>query len=258
MKSSIDQPSIEVSKNQPDFQWDDFLKRKEDLYAATKYSILIDWIQSLQSTGSRLETALVIGCGSGELAVELKRIGLTVTASDIDEATVNLAKRLAGQDAENIEYLVSNLEDFSIAKKYDLVFATDVIEHIKDDLAAVNKILSLVSNERYAVITVPASPFVYGIHDEQLGHFRRYSKSTLSILVDSRNRILKLRYFGFLFVPISFLVSRVLRKQYPLQTDSDSRANVFLRSILKVIFSVEKILPGLTGTSLLMLVQKNK
>ena len=45
------------------------------------------------------------------------------------------------------------------------------------------------------LVTVPAGPWLFGYHDEQLGHYRRYTKGTLRRLAGTlRGRAL--RYFG--------------------------------------------------------------
>jgi hypothetical protein len=68
-------------------------------------------------------------------------------------------------------------------------------------------------------------------------------------------KIEKLRYFGFLFVPITLLISRILRRAYPLQQEKGGLGGVG-RQILRFVFAIEKLINPPFGTSVLMLAKK--
>jgi 2-polyprenyl-3-methyl-5-hydroxy-6-metoxy-1,4-benzoquinol methylase len=51
----------------------------------------------------------------------------------------------------------------------------DVLEHIDSENAAIERIFELLTDDGILVISVPALDGLFGFHDEQLGHFRRYS-----------------------------------------------------------------------------------
>lgn len=68
--------------------------------------------------------------------------------------------------------------------RYDLVFTSNVIEHIEDDkqvLWEINE--SLLKLNGKLVIYVPAFQLLYSGIDKKVGHFRRYSKGNLLRLV---------------------------------------------------------------------------
>lgn len=68
------------------------------------------------------------------------------------------------------------------------------------------------------LISVPALQFLYGHHDEQLGHYRRYSRTQLGRLLDGFFVIEESRYFGFFLIPLVVLYSsKLLRKPYPVR-----------------------------------------
>jgi SAM-dependent methyltransferase len=252
---TVNSQTLDPSQLQPQFQWHDFLARKEDLYANSKYSVLLKWVAEVRAS-EKIETSLIVGCGSGELALMLAESGLKVTAIDIDEPTIELAKKLAGPEAHSVTYMVSNLQDYKSTMKYDLVVATDVIEHIEDDRLAAQKIVELTKEQKFLIITVPALQSIFGIHDENLGHFRRYAKAELENLFKNQTKILKSRFFGFIFVPITFFISRIFRRPYPLQKAGETKLSRVLRRILTLIFWVEQRVAGPVGTSLLLLARK--
>lgn len=62
---------------------------------------------------------------------------------------------------------------------YDIVVAFDVLEHIKDDAAAIGEILRVLARGGWFLATVPAFPGLFGVHDARLGHHRRYTRGML-------------------------------------------------------------------------------
>ena len=89
-----------------------------------------------------------------------------------------------------------------------------MLEHIADDRAAFAGLVGLVRPGGLVLLTVPAGPWLFGYHDEQLGHFRRYTRSSLRRLVAGACTVDALRYFGFSLVPVCYLYSKLLRRPY--------------------------------------------
>ncbi|MDR3607830.1 MAG: class I SAM-dependent methyltransferase [Oligoflexia bacterium] len=226
-------------------QWNDFLLRQVDPYATAKYEILLDWLGNIAG-----RSALVVGSGSGELAALMAGKGAKVTAIDISEEYVELTRKTAQRFQVPMETAVAKLEDFHPGKKYDIVAATDVIEHIEDDQAAVQQLKELLSEEGTLVITVPALPALFGYHDEVLGHFRRYTASSLRALISGGFEISRLRYYGLFLIPVALLISRILRRPYPVKAAGNQKSA--LGAIIRSVFSWEKIMSPPLGTSLLL------
>ena len=66
---------------------------------------------------------------------------------------------------------------------FDLVLATDVIEHVDDDAQAMTEIARILKPGGAALITVPTFRCLWGLQDEIAKHKRRYRKSELLALV---------------------------------------------------------------------------
>jgi SAM-dependent methyltransferase len=62
---------------------------------------------------------------------------------------------------------------------FDVVVASDVLEHIEDDLGAVSEIARVLRPGGALVLSVPAHPWLFGAHDAALMHFRRYTRESL-------------------------------------------------------------------------------
>jgi SAM-dependent methyltransferase len=229
--------------------WDDLLARKLDPYAGTKYEILLEWLGDIAG-----QSILVVGSGSGEFAALLAGRGGEVLAVDIDEESVELTRKTAESFGVTLSTQVNRIEEMELVEKFDLVVATDVIEHVEDDHNAVDRLVALTKSGGRLLITVPALQWLFGIHDESLGHFRRYDMKTLRALMSSRVRIDRLRYFGFLLIPAALIISRWLRRPYPIRDVGESyEKSGLIGALVRLFFRVEKWLAPPLGTSLLML-----
>jgi SAM-dependent methyltransferase len=109
------------------------------------------------------------------------------------------------------------------------VVASDVLEHIEDDLAAVEEIARVIRPGGTAIISVPAHPWLFSEHDAALHHFRRYSKTTLRRLLEQGGlRLRWLSYWNAALFPV-ICVHRMLAKRYRLQQPrSDTRSTPWL------------------------------
>jgi SAM-dependent methyltransferase len=86
--------------------------------------------------------------------------------------------------------------------RYDLIGAFDVIEHIKDDAAAIASIAVKLRPGGKFVMTVPAHQWMWSAHDVVNHHQRRYSKSALRTLFESSPLKLETSgYFNSLLFP---------------------------------------------------------
>jgi hypothetical protein len=71
------------------------------------------------------------------------------------------------------------------------------------------------------VLTVPAGRWLFGYHDEQRGHYHRYTKrhfASREILLDPTDTL----YFGFTLLPVCYLYSGRCRKPYPVTKLGDA------------------------------------
>lgn len=143
----------------------------------------------------------------------------------------------------------------------DFIFATDVIEHIKDDSKAVNEINRILKKNHYALITVPAFNFLWSKHDEIALHKRRYTKKSLiNILFTNKFQIEEIFYFNYLlFLPI--IIIRFFLKIFRIKYESDNNINTnFLNKILKKIFVFDifsaRLIKPFFGVSIFALIKK--
>lgn len=87
---------------------------------------------------------------------------------------------------------------------FDVVMATDVVEHIDDDAAAMRELSRVLAPGGSLFVTVPTFELLWSRHDELSHHRRRYRRPELAALVEGAGLELeRCCYFNFfLFVPI--------------------------------------------------------
>ena len=119
---------------------------------------------------------LDIGCGIGDISSFLAALGWQGKAIDFSEVAVQKAREnLAGY--RNIQ--VQKQSIFEETGSYNSIFLMDVLEHIADDKAALNKISSILSADGYLVVSVPSNPGEWRWDDEFYGHYRRYTQQDI-------------------------------------------------------------------------------
>ena len=69
--------------------------------------------------------------------------------------------------------------EFLNEEKYDLIYSSNVLEHIEQDFEAVANIKKMLKKNGCLIIVVPAFNFLRSELDNKIGHFRRYDVKTL-------------------------------------------------------------------------------
>lgn len=221
----LDVFTSDLQAAQTSYQEQDYLAREFDQYAMTKYKIILRWLAQ-----HRCSRVLNVGCGSGELNVLLAQNGYAVDSIDPSAAAVALAERRRAQDGtHNVSIQQADLFEFSQGATYDAILCLDVLEHIEDDVGAVRRLKDLLAPAGILLISVPALQSLYGYHDQQLGHYRRYSKAQLLKTLDGCFIVDQSRYFGFSCIPLAVLYSRLLRKSYPVRKSQHFLAEFILK-----------------------------
>lgn len=108
----------------------------------------------LKSTSHVLE----IGCGNGSLTklIAPKVKNGSITALDISSESIATAKHnLSGY--RNIQFVISDVSDFSPSQKFDVVVLSDVLEHIREEYHEdlFKKIGECLSDDGFVFINIP-------------------------------------------------------------------------------------------------------
>ncbi|QDT08579.1 class I SAM-dependent methyltransferase [Stieleria marina] len=144
-----------------------------------------------------------IGVGYGTYTTWLREANKSVLATDIDAECLNaVAKRFAGDD--QVTTAIVDLTDESTVKvqrKYlaDSILCLNVLEHIQDDVQALMWIRENVAANAVMGLIVPAHQALFGRMDAEAGHFRRYTRKSLtSVFQQAGWQVDQTRYLNLL------------------------------------------------------------
>ncbi len=146
---------------------------------------------------------------------------------------------------------------------FDLVLATDIIEHVDDDLLALREIARVLAPGGKALITVPAFPSLWGLQDEVARHKRRYRMRPLRARI-AASGLGPLRGYHFnylLFAPI--WAARRVMAALGIRLESEAQINTpALNALFSALFSLDvRTAPWLHppfGVSILCLAERGE
>jgi len=130
----------------------------------------------LQRAGVRpSRRVLDAGCGTGRNLQEYRRLG-PASGTDTSPSAVDFCHERGLREVirAGVESLPFDVGSF------DLIFATDVLEHVDDDGAAMRELRRVAAPGGLLVVTVPAYMWLWTKNDEALHHRRRYTRTMLA------------------------------------------------------------------------------
>ena len=123
-----------------------------------------------------------IGPGNGEnLKLYLDR----VEKVDLFEPSKILFENLKSKYQDNQNLFLKNKEFSLTVNTYDTILYLDVLEHIQNDLEEINKAFNSLKSEGNLIINVPAFQHLYSKFDEDVNHFKRYDKKSITDLIQN-------------------------------------------------------------------------
>ena len=137
------------------------------------------------------DRVLDVGCGDGLTLGSLAQFAQEVEGLEVDPTIVS------PPTLQRFRIHTGVLDDkFDPADRYDLITMLDVLEHIKDPVAALQRSRELLAPGGSVLITVPAFRALWTNHDDVNHHFTRYTRRTLSeVLQESGLTCLESSYF---------------------------------------------------------------
>lgn len=194
---------------------------------------------------------LEVGCGTGTFTSTLSKYG-EVTAIDIDQ---NLLQRVG--DSKNLKVAagygdIEKGKYFFKNKSFDTIVCINVLEHIKDDEAALQNMYNLLKTNGKLILLVPVYNFLYGEIDRAINHFRRYDPAKLRKQLEQKGFLIKnSRKLNFLGALGWFVAGRVLKNRQV----EESKIQLF-NIVAPFFLSIENFIEPIIGTSVLIIGEK--
>lgn len=192
-----------------------------------------------------------VGAGYGGMLPLLKHYG-NVSAYEPDrEARASCVER--GYD--HVALLSPN--EALPQNTYSLIAAFDVLEHTEDDRAFLSMLHLALIDGGGVIMTVPAYPFLFGQHDIEHHHFRRYTrKALMRLLEESGFTVRYVSYWNMLL----FIPAALMRLSGRTGAGSLNMARGVDRLFLNTVHAEARLMPMLRlpfGTGIICYAQKH-
>ena len=192
------------------------LERQQIALAQTRGSdFRADALGHLVAARVQEGTVVDVGCGAGDLVAWLGERGYDVRGIDLSEPIVRAAREHLRERGLNPDWIEQcSIESFiERGELADNIVSTDCLEHIEDDAAAFDSLVTSLRPGGRLIVSVPAMPSLFGPKDVAVGHYRRYTAERLRGFADRPDvRIEELRYWNLLGVAPTFVAVRVLKR----------------------------------------------
>ncbi|MBC8331998.1 MAG: class I SAM-dependent methyltransferase [Anaerolineae bacterium] len=213
------------------------------------------WIYSLMRPhlGERI---LEVGAGIGNITQFLLS-SKEVVCLDLEDEYVDILRDYA-HTHKNITPLQLSLLDLPSTQAplnyFDTVLCINVLEHIENDLLAVQQMASVLKPGGKLWLYVPAGQWAYGALDKELGHFRRYTRPRLrSLAIDANLELLECHYVNMVGIFGWYWSARV-RKDRVIR-----RANAHLMDrLVPYLSAIERLVRPPFGQSLVAVMERSE
>ncbi|MFT6399213.1 MAG: SAM-dependent methyltransferase [Bradymonadia bacterium] len=190
---------------------------------------------------------LEVGSGAGAISRRIKPLADSLT---LLEPSPNLVELLREQFDDPI--IPSTFEEYDLSAKdgdFDTIVTVNVVEHIEDDVKALRGFHRVLRPGGALCVFVPALPFLYSEFDAQVGHFRRYTKRSLTRTARIAGFTnIEARYFDLPGVAAWLLTVKLMKST----TFNPAMVQLFDKYVVPPTRAIETRFPPLLGKNLIL------
>ena len=224
---------------------------------ANRRKLLADTLAALGIKSSA--TILDAGTGTGSNLRMLRDLGFSnFSGIDLSHEAI---KYCAEKNLGTVQH--GDVCDLPFLKEsFDVVLATDIIEHVEEDAKAILEIFRVLKPGGVCIFIVPTFQSLWGYQDEISHHKRRYRLKPFVRLIEGQAfRVESAFYFNYILMPPIWF-GRQLIKVFKPQIKSENEINTpLLNKILERIFAFDiltaKVVKPPFGVSALVIARKS-
>lgn len=161
---------------------------------------------------------LEMGSGTGNISQFIVAGGFETVLSDYQPAYLSVLTSKFGNNPSVGKIMQIDIQDPAFTSTYahlqssfDSICMLNVIEHLRDDKAAVANCRFLLKNNGHLILLAPAYSFLYCELDKNLGHYRRYTTRSLAQTCTQHGlKLLMRRYFNLAGIAGWLLYGKIL------------------------------------------------
>lgn len=149
---------------------------------------------------------------------------------------------------------LNNREEYSKIGygKYDSIIALNVLEHVRDDVLALQELYKMLKIGGILIVLVPCHKFLFNVIDEKLGHYRRYTKKELLCKINETNfTVVCMHYFNTAGMVGWFFNGNLLKN-----AEINRTASRWFDRLVPVLNCLDRITSNITGLSLICCLKK--
>jgi SAM-dependent methyltransferase len=173
-----------------------YLQETDDWLKSARTGLLTHLIERHRPKIERLES-IEVGAGAGQNLPALARFG------SVDAIEVNPLGRDAIRSRNIARDVFAEPVPFALDRRYDVACALDVVEHLEDDVGALQWMAGLLRPGGLLVVTVPAYQWLFSDHDRALQHYRRYTRARLLEVLPKELEPVTAGYFTHFAFPLA-------------------------------------------------------
>ena len=201
-----------------------------------KHRLVLDELRRQGSTGLVVD----VGAGTGGLLERLHACGHLAVGMELDPLALAHARR----NRHQVPLGRALAEALPVRSGgATAVTALDVVEHLDDDVVALQELGRVAGVGGLVLVAVPAYQWAWSEHDVRLGHRRRYSRAQLATAAEQAGlTVLRCTHYHSWLVPVAWLVRRTPLRFVMGQGSAEeaSFGSAWINRALQVVTDVER------------------
>ena len=137
------------------------------------------------------------------------------TCLEPDDALASRLEQQLTGELQSAKVLRGTVADLAPEHRFDTILYIDVLEHIEDDASELDRAARHLRPNGHLIVLSPAHGWLMSPFDNAVGHYRRYTISSLSAVSPASVRIVRMFYLDCMGMLTSFANRALLRNQHP-------------------------------------------